>query len=79
MDYSYEELKRDLKVGHEVEFYYQNHKYSISNNKDGWYLTKYFDENDQSFKTSQELLKNGRIDSKTLEEIWNEVKVETIF
>jgi len=79
MDYSYEELKSDLATGHEVEFYYNGHKYSISNNKFGWYLTKYYDENYQSFKTVNELLERGKINRKTLEEIWDEVDVETIF
>jgi hypothetical protein len=41
MDYSYEELVKDLSLGHEVEFSYQGEKYSISRNENGWFLTKF--------------------------------------
>ncbi|BBB90444.1 hypothetical protein [Methylomusa anaerophila] len=77
--YSYKELEHDLEMGHEVEFFHMEQKYSISNNKDGWYLTRLYDENYQSFKTAQELLEYGRINGKTLADIWNQVKVETVF
>ncbi len=77
--YSYKELKYDLEMGHEVEFFHMKKKYSISNNKDGWYLTRYYDENYQPFKTVQELLEYGRITGKSLEDIWDQVQVETVF
>lgn len=79
MKYKYAELKSDLLMGREVEFYYKDDKYSISNNKEGWYLTKFYSGKDQAFKTVEELLEYGRIDSKKIEEIWEKVKVDTIF
>jgi len=78
--YSFEELKADLDIGHEVEFYYQEDRYSISCNKEGWYLTKFYDsESHQAFKTHEELLESGTIKSKNLKEIWNQVKINIIF
>lgn len=79
MVYSYLELKDDLKIGHEVEFLYNNRKYSISHNADGWYLTEFFMENYQSFDSYEELLEKGTINQMRLEEIWNDVIVKTIF
>lgn len=44
MKYDFLELKHDLTIGHEVEFLYMKNKYSISNNAEGCYLTKYGEE-----------------------------------
>jgi len=80
MNYCYEELVEDLSRGHEIEFSYHGEKYSISRNKDGWYLTKYNDENaQQTFKESDELLKKAKIGSKNIYLIWNEVEDISVF
>ncbi len=78
-DYRFEELKKDLSTGREVEFQYKGNKYSISHNKEGWYLTRFGDDTEQSFANSNDLLKYGTIEAKTLNEIWDEVIVESIF
>lgn len=77
--YSYEELIDDLTIGHEIEFFYNNEKYSISNNDRGWYLTKFNSDEYQTFNNADDLLKNAKIDSKPLIEIWELIKVETIY
>lgn len=79
MKYDFLELKDDLTIGHEVEFLYMKNKYSISNNAEGCYLTKYGEEEYQSFNDYEELLENAVIDNKTLEEIWDDVIVEWVF
>jgi hypothetical protein len=80
VEYSFDELKYDIiKIGHEVEFYYMNEKYSISRDKEGWYLCKFGDENYQSFATAEELISKATIHGKSLEDIWGDVEVETIF
>ncbi|AFK85432.1 MULTISPECIES: hypothetical protein [Thermoanaerobacterium] len=79
MKYSYLELKEDLSIGHEVEFLYNGEKYSISHNEKGWYLTKFSDNIYQSFCNSEELLKKALINNKRIEEIWDNVVVESVF
>lgn len=79
MNYSFQELTKDLEMGHEVEFWFQNNKYSISHDKNGWYFTKFGDELYQTFTDHSLLLKNAKVGAKTIKNIWNEVKVESIF
>jgi len=79
MKYSYLELKEDLSIGHEVEFLYNNEKYSISHNEKGWYLTRFSDNVYQSFNDSEELLEKALIGNKHIKEIWDNVVVESIF
>ncbi len=79
MNYRYSELEKDLSNMHEIEFYYNEKKYSISYNSEGWYLTEYGNEEYQSFKSSNELLQNANIDNKSLKEIWKKVIVEFVF
>lgn len=72
---TFEELEVYLSCGGEVEFYYKGELYSISHNNEGWYLSKYGDEQYQKFMDYEELLENAVIDSKKTREIWNEVEV----
>ncbi|MFC9775957.1 hypothetical protein [Paenibacillus chitinolyticus] len=78
MPYSYEDLERDLAIGHEVEFKYMGREYSITNNKAGWYLSEP-DSKYQMFADKIDLLEKGTIDGKNLKDIWNDVEVTTIF
>ena len=79
MEYSYTELKEDLSIGHEVEFYYNQKKYSISHNDKGWHLTEFGESDYQSFQDSEELLEKATIKNKRLFKIWYDVKVESVF
>ncbi|MGG0934510.1 hypothetical protein ABHN11_00045 [Brevibacillus centrosporus] len=78
MDYTLEDLKRDLETGHEVHFRYKGKDYSISNSQNGWHLCEFY-KDDQTFETQSDLLKNGKINGKHLSEIWEAVEVTTIF
>ncbi|AZU62485.1 hypothetical protein [Neobacillus mesonae] len=78
MDYSYEELVRDIKMGHEIEFSYKGKIYGTLNVKEGFGLG----ENNKEFvfyKNPQELLDNGTINGKKLKDIWDKVEIITIF
>lgn len=79
MSYSYFKLRKNLSNMHEIEFYYNEKKYSISYNGEGWYLTEYGNDVYQSFKSSNELLQNATIDNKSSKEIWKKVIVEFVF
>jgi len=74
MSYSYEELIQDLSIGLEIHFTYSGDKYSISNNAEGIYLTKYSEwERHQAFKNWRELLELATVDGKSIREIWDMV------
>ncbi len=63
MDYSYEELVRDIKMGREIEFSYKGKIYGTLNANEGFGLGV----NDKEFifyKNPQELLDNGTINGK---------------
>lgn len=80
MNYTFKNLLDDLAIGHEIEFYYDGEKYSISHNKDGWYLTKFTDwKNYQSFKGYMDLIDNANLGNKKIKDIWKDVKVESVF
>ena len=79
MKFSYEELRKYLSQGRELHFFYQNYQYSISNNKDGYYLKKFSEPEGQDFISVEELLANGKVESYGLEEIWDAVTVDVLF
>ncbi|MFD3446547.1 hypothetical protein ACFDTO_18285 [Microbacteriaceae bacterium 4G12] len=73
MKYTYEDLVRDVNIGHDIEFIFNGKLYGIINVREGFGLgedKKKF----KYFKTPQELLDNGTIDEKSLKEIWGEVE-----
>ncbi|WP_055666121.1 hypothetical protein [Desnuesiella massiliensis] len=72
---TFEELEVYLLGGGEVEFYYKDELYSISHNTQGWYLSKYGNQEYQTFKDCEDLLENAVIESRELSEIWDEVRV----
>lgn len=75
MEYSYNDLIKDLRMGREIEFLYKDTRYSISTNKEGWYLTAFGEEFYQAFNTVEELLEKALIEGRFLKEIWDKVKV----
>lgn len=79
MEYSFNELSRDLDIGHEIEFTYTTRKFSITNTGSGWVLTEFYKQDDQVFSTAQGLLHHGTIDGILLKKIWPMVHVDTIF
>lgn len=49
--YKFDEFKRDIAIGREIEFKFKSNKYSISKIKNGWVFTKFNDiENNIVFK-----------------------------
>lgn len=68
-----------LNIGHEIEFCYNGNKYSFSQCRDGWCLTKYKDENCQVFKTPEEMLENGIIEGRVVKTICDSFVIDTIY
>ena len=79
MIYPFNEFVRDLKLGREVEFTYNNIGYFISYDNRGSTLFKEDDKTIQIFKDFDELLTNARIDSKPLIQVWGEVRSVTVY
>lgn len=79
MDYTFENLKHDLSIGHEIEFNFSGRKFSIINTQAGWSLAEYYKDDIQLFSSHQDLLQYGNIDGKVLQDIWSLVTVETIY
>jgi hypothetical protein len=78
VDDSYDDLRRDVQIGHEIEFVYKSRRFSITQAQTGWVLSE-FQGSFQTFTTYNELLEHGRIDGHCLADIWGSVVVETIF
>lgn len=79
MDYTFEKLKNDLSIGHEIEFTYSDRKFSITNTPNGWVLTEYYKEDAHVFSSHHDLLQHGTIDGRSLQSIWHDVTVTTVF
>lgn len=69
---NYQEMEASIGYGEEYEFYYQGKIFWLSQNADGNYLTEVGGET-QVFKDTTDLLKNARINGKTLQELWDEI------
>lgn len=74
LNYSYEDLKRDLDFDTQASFSYQDHIYHINEHSNQWHLSGYEMEL-QSFRTTEELLKQATLEGKSLKEIWEHVKI----
>ena len=70
---TYNELKQAVQWGEEFNFYLKNEEFWISQNNEGYYLTQ-TDGGYQKFKTSEELFEKGKINGKTILELWDEIK-----
>ncbi|MDN4620155.1 hypothetical protein QCD85_18725 [Paenibacillus sp. PsM32] len=71
----YEDLIKRVGWGEEFSFYYQDNRYWISSNNDGYYLTREKDSFSQSFHTSKELFDLGEIEGKSFKEVWNVIDI----
>lgn len=71
---NYQEIKERVGWGEEFYFYYNNEKYWISQNGTKRYLTRSKNSETQEFQTTEDLFEKGKVDEKTLLEIWDEIK-----
>lgn len=68
------DLVKRVEWGEEFSFQYYEEKYWISQNTNGWYLTRVKDAYSQDFKTALELFNKSQIDGKSIMQIWNEIE-----
>ncbi|MDR1385001.1 MAG: hypothetical protein LBJ67_14305 [Planctomycetaceae bacterium] len=68
---TYNDFVERVGWGEEFTFVYNSDQYWISQNKDGHYLTRIRDSFTQKFLTVPELFENGKIDDKSIIELWH--------
>lgn len=68
------ELQKRVANGEEFCFDFNNEEYWISQNPDGYYLTRSRDSFSQEFDTSEALFENGRIEDKLLSDIYLDIE-----
>lgn len=72
----YDEFAQLVSHGFECFFYVNNQKYWISNNEAGYYLTLEQQNRPLSYEefvTGAELIRNARIEGKSLKELWDQI------
>lgn len=80
MEYSFDEFIKDVKMGREIEFIYNKTMYFVTHdNKREWLLIKTDDKTSQCFDCSESFIKNAKIGSQYLVELWDEVKLDTVY
>ncbi|MEK5417229.1 hypothetical protein BSK49_16410 [Paenibacillus odorifer] len=82
MDYGITDLESDLSIGREIEFTFENERYSISRVSTGFSFTKYNEPSTmQNYTDHTELLGNAKIGNELLTDIFKErrIKIEVIF
>lgn len=83
----YDEFAYFVSRGSECTIYVNGKGYWISNNKDGYYVNPEFwepeNQNDpsiyQEFATGEDMIRDARIDGRSLKELWYEGKLEIDF
>ncbi|MCP3762548.1 hypothetical protein NLX67_09110 [Domibacillus sp. A3M-37] len=68
------ELQERVGWGEEFSFDYKNEEYWISQNVDGYYLTRSRDSFIQDFDTAESLFEKGTIEGQLLSEIYKDIK-----
>lgn len=68
------EFQEGIANGEEYPFTYQNEEYWISQNPEGYYLTRVRGSYTQEFDTSEALFKNGTIDERLIAEIYMDIE-----
>lgn len=79
MEYSYNDFIEELKLGSEIEFTYKNIAYFVTYDARGTILIKVDDKTKQIFKNDDDFLANATFDSKKIYQIWNDIRVDTIY
>lgn len=77
--YAFEEFSVDVKMGREVELIYNQIMYFITHDKEECILFNTLDKSSQRFIDSDDMLKNAKIESTYLWELWNDVKIQYIY
>lgn len=80
MEFTYRDFIYCLNLGEEIEFSYQQKRYSISFSGGKCYLTEYYnDKNEQEYNCIKDLIKYATIEKKHLIEIWENIDIIAIY
>ncbi|SFT02902.1 hypothetical protein [Marininema halotolerans] len=84
-DYSFDDFKRDLRIGHEIELCYKGQIYVVayspydSSERILLFYKAYDEESILEYKSTEEFLQRGSINGNKLEDLWEDIVVEMIF
>ncbi len=67
-------MEERIRWGEEFSFYYTDEEYWISQNENGYYLTRVRGEVTQKFITSKDIFIKGKVGDKIFLEIWDDIK-----
>lgn len=76
--YSFENLKKDIFSGREVEFIYKDNKYSISSTRDGKVFTKFNNSDNDVVFNDQNDFEILSIDNRLLKDIFNNNEIKDL-
>jgi len=80
MKYSYEEFLEDLSMGREIHFIYRDEEYYIGCGTGKFMFWKFYNIASEIIdKDMEDLLRKVKIDGKLINEIWDLIKIDTIY
>lgn len=80
MNYSYEEFLEDLDAGREIHFIYKNENYYMGAGTGRFMFWKYYDSASEIIgEDSKDLLRKVILDGKQIKELWNLLKIDSVF
>jgi hypothetical protein len=80
MEYSYEEFLEDSGMGREIHFIYRNEKYYIGCGTGQFMFWKFNDSASEIIgEDVEDLLRKVNLDEKLIKEVWDLIKIDTIF
>ncbi|MBH0159212.1 hypothetical protein [Fictibacillus sp. 26RED30] len=68
-----EELKKYLKIGHDIEFKFDNEEYSITPTATGICLTKFYNLDHQEYENLDEFINKAKINNYKLKDIIDQI------
>ncbi|WP_226535911.1 hypothetical protein [Fictibacillus halophilus] len=68
-----EELKKYLEIGHDIEFNFNNEKYSITPTETGFCITKFYNLDVQEYEHLDELINKATLNNYKLKDIVDQI------
>ncbi|RPF50712.1 hypothetical protein [Aquisalibacillus elongatus] len=80
MNYSYKEFIEALNLGSEVHFIYGDETYYIGHGTGQFMFWKFYDSSSEIIgEDVEDLLRKVKLDGKQIKEVWDLIKIDTVF
>ncbi|MBB3909373.1 hypothetical protein [Anoxybacteroides rupiense] len=76
---SLERLIELIEIGHDIEFIYNDERYSIMNTQVGICFTKYYNLNHQEYTNVSDFIDNAWIGEEKLKDIVSQIEITHVF